>query len=127
MRRSHRQSSEAYSAFFDYHNASGIKSCSKGRQIKAQELQLLCRSIRSPSKKNNGRLCFPAQCQNARKIGVGGDEHALLRSCAVENHIVSRRLQIVLANVNRVVTGLPQSFAISGDKALSMRNFKTGG
>jgi hypothetical protein len=85
------------------------------------------RTIWRPSKKDDGGLHLPAHCQNAREIGVRGDQHPILHSCAVEDHVVRCRLQTVLANVNGIVTARCSPLATNGDKALSTRNFKMGG
>src|SRR5208337_1254437 len=99
MRRSHGQPSQPYSVFFDYDNASCIESRGESWQVEGQEPQLLCRMTWRPSEKDDGGLCLRAQGENTREVGIRGNKHTLLRSCAVEDHFVRCRLQTVLSNV----------------------------
>jgi hypothetical protein len=100
---------QPYPVFFDYDKPSRIESCGESWQVEVQNLQLLSRMIWRPPKKDDGGLCFPAQSQNAGKVGIRGDKHAVLGSSTVKDHIIRCRLQAVIANVNGVMTGLLQS------------------
>ncbi len=95
----------------EYDDASLGEALFYGGVVGEEKRRLTFRSaFGSSPEEHDGREALPAKSEQRAEAGVGGDEDAVLVAGSLEDLLVARRLQAILADVTCVVTG--------GDKSL---------
>lgn len=91
---------------FEDHDGAGRELVGDSGEVAEEERCLLLRPpFGASTEQDNRRAINPAGGEKRREIGVGRDENAGLRGGALEDLLVGCRLEAVVANVHRVVTG----------------------
>lgn len=76
---------------------------------------MTCRCARGRApKQDDGGSYSTAERQESPEVGVRRDQNARLTGCTVKDLVISRRLESILADMNGIVTGLPQTFGYRG-------------
>lgn len=93
----------------EYDDATLLELAFNSRKVGEQQRDLLLRSpLRPAPEENDRRKLLAAKCEQRAEIGVGGNEDAILSRGAVEDLLVVRRLQSVVADVHCVMASRRQ-------------------
>jgi hypothetical protein len=84
-------------------------------QVGGQKRELFFRpSFGTSAKYNYGRLPAFPQCKQRPEIGTRGNKYPVFTKCPFKYLSVIRSVQLIIADMNGIVTGLSEAFRYQG-------------